>query len=88
MFASLFLLLLRAQVGEVGSKKPDYWEPARALLRNANKMKEDMLNYDKDNIPEDIINKITVRVLSPPPFSLLSASASLLPVLLVFLFSP
>lgn len=52
-------------VGEVGSKKPDYWEPARALLRNANKMKEDMLQYEKDDIPEDIISKITPYTENP-----------------------
>lgn len=60
-FLSVYsLTACRMQVGEVGSKKPDYWEPARALLRNANKMKEDMLQYEKDDIPEDIISKITV----------------------------
>lgn len=42
-----------------GKKVNDYFKPAQKhLLASANKLLEDMQNFDKDNIPPDIITKI------------------------------
>jgi len=42
-----------------GKKIKDYFKPAQSsLLSNANKLMDDMSNYDKDNIPEHIIQGI------------------------------
>jgi dynein heavy chain len=42
-----------------GKKMKDYFGPGKKiLLANANKLLEDMTNYDKDNIPEDVIKGI------------------------------
>lgn len=42
-----------------GKKVKDYFKPSqRTLLQNANKLLEDMSNYDKDNIPGHIITQI------------------------------
>ena len=42
-----------------GKKINDYFKPAQKhLLASATKLLEDMQNYDKDNIPEEIIAKI------------------------------
>lgn len=42
-----------------GKKINDYFKPARDnLLSNANKLLDDMSNYDKDNIPDHIIKGI------------------------------
>ena len=46
------------KVGEAGKKRDDWWEPSRTLLANAQDLQNFMLNYDKDNIPEALINKI------------------------------
>ena len=45
--------------GRFGQTKDDYWESAqRELLKDPRKLQEDMVNYDKDNIPEKVISKI------------------------------
>lgn len=42
-----------------GKKIKDYFKPSqRTLLANANKLLDDMSNYDKDNIPAHIITQI------------------------------
>ncbi|KAM3174254.1 hypothetical protein ACTXT7_010920 [Hymenolepis weldensis] len=41
-----------------GLKIDDYWEPGKALLQDPGKFLESLLNYDRDNIPDAIINKI------------------------------
>jgi len=43
----------------IGKKINDWFKASqRNLLVSANKLLEDMQNYDKDNIPADIISKI------------------------------
>ena len=42
-----------------GKKKDDYFKAAqRSLLNDAKKLLEDMMNYDKDNIPQHIVVQI------------------------------
>ncbi|KAL9652089.1 hypothetical protein ABK040_015890 [Willaertia magna] len=36
----------------------DWWEAAKGYLSNAAKLKEDMVKYDRENIPESIIKRI------------------------------
>lgn len=61
------------KVGEAGKKRDDWWDPSRTLLTNAADLQNFMLTYDKDNIPESLINKIRPYiddercVLPPPP---------------------
>ena len=41
--------------GKFGQTKDDYWESAqRELLRDPRKLQDDMVNYDKDNIPDKV----------------------------------
>eukprot|EP00106_Octopus_bimaculoides_P020122 XP_014787564.1 PREDICTED: dynein heavy chain 1, axonemal-like [Octopus bimaculoides] len=42
-----------------GSKVDDYWEPGKALLQDPGKFLESLLKYDKENIPEETIKKIS-----------------------------
>ena len=47
-----------------GKKMKDYFGPGKKiLLANANKLLEDMTNYDKDNIPQDVINGIDLSTM-------------------------
>ncbi|RDD38836.1 Dynein heavy chain 1, axonemal [Trichoplax sp. H2] len=43
---------------KVGMKVDDYWEPGKALLSDPGKFLDSLFKYDKDNIPDSIINKI------------------------------
>ncbi|KAA0196090.1 Dynein heavy chain 1 axonemal [Fasciolopsis buskii] len=47
-----------------GVKVDDYWEPGKSLLQDPGKFLESLLNYDRDNIPETVINKIKPYVES------------------------
>ncbi|GAB1605521.1 dynein axonemal heavy chain 1-like isoform X5 [Argonauta hians] len=42
-----------------GTKIDDYWEPGKQLLQDPGKFLESLFKYDKENIPEDIIKKIS-----------------------------
>ncbi len=41
-----------------GTKIDDYWEPGKALLTDPQKFLDSLFLYDKDNIPESVIQKI------------------------------
>lgn len=41
-----------------GTKIDDYWEPGKALLVDPTKFLESLFKYDKDNIPDSVIQKI------------------------------
>ncbi|XP_064629143.1 dynein axonemal heavy chain 1-like isoform X2 [Lineus longissimus] len=41
-----------------GEKKDDYWEVGKALLQDPGKFLESLFKYDKDNIPDTVIQKI------------------------------
>lgn len=43
---------------KVGTKVDDYWEPGKALLQDPGKFLEGLFKYDKDNIPDAVIQKI------------------------------
>ncbi|XP_055077792.1 dynein axonemal heavy chain 1-like [Periophthalmus magnuspinnatus] len=41
-----------------GTKVNDYWEPEKGLLKDPGKFLEGLFNYDKDNIPDTVIQLI------------------------------
>ena len=41
-----------------GQKIDDYWEPGKALLKEPPKFLDSLFKYDKDNIPDPVIQKI------------------------------
>ena len=53
------------KTGDVGNKVDDYWDQAKKYVLGDTKLLEKLQNYDKDNIPEDIINKVTPYVENP-----------------------
>lgn len=46
-------------------KKDSDWKTAQALMNDLNEFVSNLKNYDKDNIPESIINKLR-RVVNGP----------------------
>ncbi|KAJ3111551.1 Dynein heavy chain 1, axonemal [Phlyctochytrium bullatum] len=50
---------------KVGKKVDDYWEPGRALLADPQKFLDSLMNFDKDNIPENVVQKIKPYIESP-----------------------
>ncbi|OMJ85153.1 hypothetical protein SteCoe_13621 [Stentor coeruleus] len=48
---------------KLGGKIDDYWEPAKnELLKNPKQLLEDLINYKRDGITEDLIERITPKV--------------------------
>eukprot|EP00951_Prasinocladus_malaysianus_P008205 scaffold59330_cov37-Prasinocladus_malaysianus.AAC.1 len=47
-----------ADPNKAGKKIPDYWEPSKKLLNDPTKFLDSLLTYDRDNIPQAVINKI------------------------------
>jgi hypothetical protein len=47
-----------AIVLQVGKKMADYWEPSTKMLNDPTKFLDSLLTFDKDNIPESVIQKI------------------------------
>jgi hypothetical protein len=43
---------------QVGKKMADYWEPSTKMLNDPTKFLDSLLTFDKDNIPESVIQKI------------------------------
>ncbi|XP_040015424.1 dynein heavy chain 1, axonemal [Xiphias gladius] len=41
-----------------GTKIDDYWEPGKGLLQDPGKFLESLFKYDKDNIPDNVINLV------------------------------
>ncbi|XP_054472107.1 dynein axonemal heavy chain 1 [Anoplopoma fimbria] len=41
-----------------GSKIDDYWEPGKGLLQDPGKFLESLFKYDKENIPDSVINLV------------------------------
>jgi len=50
---------------KMGKKVDDYWEPGKQLLADPTKFIDSLMNYDKDNIPDSIINKIKPYIDNP-----------------------
>jgi dynein heavy chain len=49
-----------------GKKIDDYWGPAKTvLLADANKLLSDLKTFDKDNIPEKVIDKLQLYINDP-----------------------
>eukprot|EP00698_Gefionella_okellyi_P007650 TRINITY_DN186_c0_g3_i1.p1 TRINITY_DN186_c0_g3~~TRINITY_DN186_c0_g3_i1.p1 ORF type:complete len:2618 (+),score=811.11 TRINITY_DN186_c0_g3_i1:164-8017(+) len=50
---------------KVGTKVPDYWEPARGVLADPNAFLKSLLTYDKDKIAESVIVQINKYIDLP-----------------------
>ncbi|KAL7746739.1 hypothetical protein RI367_007902 [Sorochytrium milnesiophthora] len=48
-----------------GKKVDDYWEVGKALLSDPAKFLDSLMTYDKDNIPESVIQKIKPYIDNP-----------------------
>ena len=46
------------KVGAAGSKVDDYWEPGKKMLQDAKGLLDSMFQFDKDNIPLKVIEKL------------------------------
>lgn len=53
------ILYLNNFIFQPGVKVDDFWEPGKSLLQDPGKFLDSLLKYDKDNIPDEIIKKIT-----------------------------
>ena len=51
--------------GKPGKKEDDYWEPARALLADAGQFLNSLRNFEKEKIPELVIQKLQKHIDSP-----------------------
>ncbi len=51
--------------GDKGKKVDDYWDSGKALLADPQKFLDSLFTYDKDNIPENIIQKIKPYIDNP-----------------------
>jgi dynein heavy chain, axonemal len=51
--------------GVPGKKEDDYWEPGRGLLNDAGKFLQSLQEFDKENIPEIVIQKLQKHIDSP-----------------------
>ncbi|XP_049940877.1 dynein axonemal heavy chain 1-like, partial [Schistocerca serialis cubense] len=49
----------------IGEKILDYWEPGRGLLANPDHFLNSLMNFDKESITEEIINKLESYVVNP-----------------------
>ncbi|KAJ1514588.1 Dynein heavy chain 1, axonemal [Coelomomyces lativittatus] len=48
-----------------GKKVDDYWEVGKSLLSDPGKFLDSLMTYDKDNIPENVIQKIKPYIDNP-----------------------
>ncbi|OAF65946.1 hypothetical protein A3Q56_06301 [Intoshia linei] len=49
---------------KLGQKVDDYWEAGKALLQDPGRFLESLYKYDKENIPDSVISKITPYIMS------------------------
>lgn len=47
------------------SQVDDYWEPGKAMLQDPGKFLQSLFDYDKDNIPDPVIQKIQPYIDNP-----------------------
>ncbi|KAF5308293.1 hypothetical protein FQR65_LT06286 [Abscondita terminalis] len=50
---------------KLGEKVLDYWEPGRSMLADPGAFMSSLLNFDKDSLTEEIINKLKQYVENP-----------------------
>ncbi|CAF1941259.1 unnamed protein product [Rotaria magnacalcarata] len=48
-----------------GKKEDDYWEPGRGLLGDAGRFLQSLRDFDKENIPEIVIQRLQKHIDSP-----------------------
>ncbi|KAG8229947.1 hypothetical protein J437_LFUL011091 [Ladona fulva] len=48
-----------------GVKANDYWEPGRGLLQDSGRFLKSLMTYDKNNIPEHVINSLKPYIENP-----------------------
>ena len=51
--------------GAAGQKVANYWEPGKKMLASGKELLDSMFNFDKDNIPEKIVQKIQPYIENP-----------------------
>eukprot|EP01084_Bolivina_argentea_P091346 164444_1 len=66
------------KVGQVGKKVDDYWDQAKKYVLGDTKLLEKLQNYDKDNIPTEIVQKVQKYIDNPEfePDKIASASGA------------
>eukprot|EP01084_Bolivina_argentea_P281903 482434_1 len=66
------------KVGQVGKKVDDYWDQAKKYVLGDTKLLEKLQNYDKDNIPIEIMQKVGPYIDNPEfePEKIASASGA------------
>ena len=47
-----------ADPNKIGKKIPNYWDPGKKLLNDPTKFLDSLMTFDKDNIPQKVIDKI------------------------------
>jgi len=62
-----FKVLFRFQVPgpKLGEKVNDFWTPGMSLLANPDRFLDSLVNYDKENISEDVIKKLKPYIENP-----------------------
>jgi dynein heavy chain len=50
----------------VGKKIPDYWDASKRLLADPTRFLDNLLQYDKENIPDSTIKKVVGRRAACP----------------------
>jgi len=53
------------RVGEVGHKVDDYWDQSKKYVLGDTKLLDKLQNYDKDNIPPEIIKRVSPYIANP-----------------------
>merc|ERR1712129_254117 len=53
------------KVGDVGKKVDDYWDQAKKYVLGDTKLMDKLQGYDKDDIPKEIVKKVTPYIDNP-----------------------
>lgn len=67
MFTKTYIDYFHQQVPgfRVGEKLLDYWEPGRIMLSDPQAFLNSLMNFDKDSITEEMIDKLKKYVEDP-----------------------
>lgn len=61
---------MQAKEGQLGKKEENYFDTAKKyLLVNTRELMELLMNYDKDNIPPVLIQRLEAKIFSLPDFT-------------------
>lgn len=62
---TVFSVCLKVPGARLGEKVNDFWSPGTALLANPDHFLNSLVNYDKENMSEDIIKKLKGYIENP-----------------------